>query len=451
MPDYNKLKKTLTEMVQKKKEEKDKEDEMHRMKNEQDRNAMLGTLSGDLVKSLKPVLAEMAKGSRISSDELRSALQEQLNIAIPEIRIPDFPAIPPITVPKPEVTVNVPPIRVPDVIMPKEMDIKGWIGMMGYDKGFLSDPFPVQLRDKDGKPVDLGDFRVAMTGGGGKADFFTIKGFVQSAFSEITNADGQVKVAGTFTAGAAASSFVILGNTEQLPYNSDNPLPITGSITTSPAPQVSGYADSVNVMQYGGAAVPTGLNETNAGVFRTVQMTDSVSSSNIVSSITLKTTQVSGAISSVFLTGYADSSVVYQARTTNPTAKSDGSDVRPSTDDLGRTLTRPVQVRDLIATAYVSVANGTETTLLAGGGAGVFHDLIFVEFSNNSSVAVGVDLRSVTAGNIEKHYEVPANGTAGGALPVPWPQGNVNNNWTVDLPDITGTTVTVSGLFSKEI
>jgi hypothetical protein len=34
---------------------------------------------------------------------------------------------------------------------------------------------------------------------------------------------------------------------------------------------------------------------------------------------------------------------------------------------------------------------------------------------------------------------------------VPLPQGNVNNNWTVDMDDYTNTTVNISALFSKEV
>lgn len=180
--------------------------------------------------------------------------------------------------------------------------------------------------------------------------------------------------------------------------------------------------------------------------------------------------QVSGSNFSVYVTGSSGTTMVVGliasdvaddghapvktgaiARTANPTAVAAGDVVSNAADDLGRQIMRPVQVRDLIATAYVAVTNGTETTLLAAGGAGVFHDLVFIEFSNNSTAAVGVDLRSVTAGSVEKHYEIPANGTVGGALPVPWPQGSANNNWTIDLPDVTGTTVTASGLFSKEV
>jgi len=162
--------------------------------------------------------------------------------------------------------------------------------------------------------------------------------------------------------------------------------------------------------------------------------------------------QVSGSIDSVFVTGAADSFFAFEVMTTNKTAKSDGADIRPKADDLGRQVMRPIQVRDLIATAYVSVSNGTETTLLAAGGAGVYHDLIMITATNNSTAATQLDIRATTGGNIIHTMYLPAStGPVGFSPSVPWPQDNVNNNWTIDMPDQTGTTVHVSALFSKEI
>jgi hypothetical protein len=126
--------------------------------------------------------------------------------------------------------------------------------------------------------------------------------------------------------------------------------------------------------------------------------------------------------------------------------------VKPTFDDLGRQTFRPVQVRDLIVTAYVSLTNGTETTLLAAS-VGSFHDLIYILGANNSDAAVTVDIRPVTAGNVVMSIQIPANGTAGVATPVPYPQSasDTGNNWTADMGDITGTTVYLSALFTREV
>lgn len=174
------------------------------------------------------------------------------------------------------------------------------------------------------------------------------------------------------------------------------------------------------------------------------------------------TVALSGALTSAVVTGPVVADVADDgsapvkiggiARTANPTAVAAGDSVSLSADDLGRQLTRPVQVRDLTITAYATYTTGTEATLLAAT-AGSLHDLIYVLASNNSTAAVGIDIRPVLAGNVVMHLEIPANGVVGVATPVPIPQSasDTGNAWTVDLPDITGTTVYVSALFSREV
>ena len=291
------------------------------------------------------------------------------------------------------------------------MNIKGWINLMGYDKGFLSNPFPVQIRDKDGKPVDFGGSITQILGGGGKHDYFTIRGFTQSAYSELTNADGRLRVS-VETGGSGLT---------------DNEL----RATAVPVSQVSGANWSVYATGFGASVGATILNGEGASLDprdRNWTITETVA--------------VSGALDTVKASGIA--------RTTNPTAVSDGDNQRFSVDDLGRQLVRPVQVRDLTLTAYATLTTGTETTLKAAV-AGSYLDLIYVMGANNSDAAVTVDIRAVTAGNVMMTLQIPANGTAGIACPVPLPQDETGNNWTADMADITGTSVYLTALFSREI
>lgn len=62
-----------------------------------------------------------------------------------------------------------------------------------------------------------------------------------------------------------------------------------------------------------------------------------------------------------------------------------------------------------------------------------------------------VDLRASTGGTICQTIAVPANGTAGISWNVPYPQPFSDAAWTVDMADITGTTVNITATFSKEI
>ncbi len=149
--------------------------------------------------------------------------------------------------------------------------------------------------------------------------------------------------------------------------------------------------------------------------------------------------------------GGSDSVFVYMARTTNPTAVTDGSDVRPSADKLGRTVTRTLQVRDLIVTAYATLTNGTETTLATASAAG-YLDLIYVLASNSSSAAQQVDIRAVSGGNIMTTLWVPGNATSGVSLTVPIPQDATGNAWTAkSTADASNSNVLVTALFTKEV
>lgn len=264
---------------------------------------------------------------------------------------------------------------------------------------------------------------------------------------QVSGAIDSVNVVG-FTSSVAT----VPVNTEGLAYNSDNPLPVTLAASTTIVRQVSGAEDSVMVNN------PKGEGEA-AVALRVLQAGDAVSSVSIASSVvSLEVKQVSGASSSVVASGdvahdTGDSGnpvkVGGQARTTNPTAVADSDRINFTGDKLGRQLMRPYQVRELISTAYVSVSNGTETTLKAAV-AGSYLDLLYIMGANQSSAAVQVDIRGVTAGNILMTLYIPANSVAGVALPIPFPQDETGNNWTVDLPDVTGTTVNVSALFSNE-
>lgn len=399
---------------------------------------LLKNLGPAVIETLRPVLDEIAKNAKLSKEELLNVLsqikidtpkvdvpQTEVKVTIPDIVIPepkvtvnvDAPKIPEIKIPKiivpePKVTVNVPPIKIPDLQWPKDkMPIEGWVQLMGVS---LQNPLPVQIRDANGKPVDFaGNITQVMGGGGGKADFFTIKGFGASAFADYLNADGRLRVS-VETGGSGLT---------------DNEL----RATAVPVAQVSGASWSTEATIVG--TVPVSATDLD------------IRDLNIAQDEVLAH-QVSGSMWSSEASGVA--------RTTNPTAISDGASAKFSTDDLGRQLVRPVQVRDLIYTAYVSKASGstfgTETTLLAAT-AGAMFDLIYVMGSNDSDAAISCDIRGVTAGGVLMNIRIPANGTAGVATPVPIPQtsSDTGNAWTIDLPDVTGTNISISALFSREI
>lgn len=203
----------------------------------------------------------------------------------------------------------------------------------------------------------------------------------------------------------------------------------------------SGTINTVtSLTNFNGNAISTNQGATSPGTLRVIHAGDASVSTSTAGDIAAAATDSGNPVK-----------VGGVAHTANPTAVTDGQRVNFTADKLGRQLTRPIQVRDLIKTAYVSLTTGTEATLLTAA-AGTFADLIMITATNNSSAATQLDIRAVSAGNIVHTMYLPAStGPVGWTPPVPWPQDATGNSWTVDMPDQTGTTVYVSALFSQEI
>lgn len=264
-------------------------------------------------------------------------------------------------------------------------------------------------------------------------------------------------------------------------YSGSNPVPTSGSATLSAAKDQGDTASALRVVHAGDSAASvmsqaTGLNETTAGVIRMVQMSDTVNSvyannpfgqgdvatalrvvqaGNVASSVMTAATGLNETTVDVLrVVQMSDTAASVQAKviamTTLPTAAADAATAFQKSDKIGRAINRPVNARDLIATAYVTLSTGTEATLLAGV-AGNFLDMISIIAANTSTAAVQLDIRAVTAGNIVQTLYIPANATAGWTPPVPWPQDATGNNWTVDMGDFTNSNILISALFSKEI
>jgi hypothetical protein len=295
-----------------------------------------------------------------------------------------------------------------------------------------SNPLPTYLVTDATATVNV----VVVNSAGDYRDTFPISGSVE--VSGVTNSIGATILNGEglardswLVSGVTASVGVSLIGSDGLAFGTSKPIPVTM------VAGVSGTTGTANVdssgVQYSGSnpmpvylVLGAGNSSISVGA-SAVGVSDDGSAPNQIGGI---------------------------ARTANPTAVNGGQVVKSTYDDLGRQVMRPLQVRDLMATAYVSLTTGTETTFLAAT-AGKYFDLVYVMASNTSDVAATISLRGVTAGNILMTLRVPANGIAGISLPVPLIQQNTSdssgNNWTVDMDDITGTTVYMSGLFTNEV
>lgn len=135
-------------------------------------------------------------------------------------------------------------------------------------------------------------------------------------------------------------------------------------------------------------------------------------------------------------------------RTTNPSPKIDGQSTEASYDTIGRQLTRPYQVRNLISTAYASLSTGTKTALITSP-SGSYLDLVQISCYNNSDVATTVVLTDEST--TVKTIPVPASNVTHINYQIPLKQNSKGVAWYVDLPDITGTTIEVTAEFIQEV
>jgi len=394
------------------------------------RSVIVAEVSKEVVRIFAPIMKQMAEQSRLGKAELKGIAEEIASrISMPEINVPELVLpdieLPEINVPAPQVTVNLDAskIKIPDVHMPDHMDIKGWINLMGYDKGLLRNPLPVQLRDSDGKPVNMMENLTTIIGGssgGGSAKIVKISDIRASASSLIDEVEGALRVVDHSGGGG-------LTDTEL-------------RALSVPVEQVSGSNWSTNVIQVGGDDVAKG-SELSDGFLRIVQATDVGTSTN-AQGVAAHDAAVSG---NPLLSGG-------EARTTNPTAVGDGDAVRRMHDVVGRAVTRPVHVRGLLQTAYVTETEVEEVAILAGA-SGVFHDLVYIMGANESDAAINIDIRQTTGGNVQMTLAIPANATAGVAIPVPIPQDHADASWTAqnNASDNSNTIYSITALFSIEV
>lgn len=133
------------------------------------------------------------------------------------------------------------------------------------------------------------------------------------------------------------------------------------------------------------------------------------------------------------------------ARNRQPSASSDLGEIDLLMDDVGRPITTPYQMRDMVSTANATLSNGTNTSLQAGNST-EFFDLVEVTFANESTGAVTVALKD--DGTTAKTFRLPADSTSGATFTVPVPQSAKGGNWTADMEDVSAT-VSVSATFVK--
>ena len=118
------------------------------------------------------------------------------------------------------------------------------------------------------------------------------------------------------------------------------------------------------------------------------------------------------------------------------------------TDLSGRMLVAQQAPRELVVDGTATITGTSETTLIAAGAAGIFHDLSQLTLSNSGDVDVTVSVRRATAGAVVFKVFVRAKGGAVMNFPIPIPQAAAANNWTLQASGST-TSLEAFGLAFK--
>jgi hypothetical protein len=140
------------------------------------------------------------------------------------------------------------------------------------------------------------------------------------------------------------------------------------------------------------------------------------------------------------------------ARTTDPTAVTNGQRVNGIYSVLGKQVTVIEGVRERKVSGLLVLTTNTEQTLIAAGAAGVFHDLILITAtSSDQTQTIRLDFRASTGGAIVFSIHLQGgSGPNGLVIPFPssFPQTTAANNWTVQasVAPAGGQSVRVMGL-----
>lgn len=127
------------------------------------------------------------------------------------------------------------------------------------------------------------------------------------------------------------------------------------------------------------------------------------------------------------------------AKTTQPTAVTDGQRSNVLTDKLGRQVVVPGHIRDLVVQQATTITNSSAETTILTAAAGVFNDLTSLVITNASNQGLTVTIRDATGGTTRAIYYLAANGGLVFTPNVHWKQTTVNNNWTAQLSSATAT------------
>jgi hypothetical protein len=240
--------------------------------------------------------------------------------------------------------------------------------------------------------------------------------------------------------------------------------PVSGSVSVSNFPATQPVSGSVSVSNFPATQAVTGtFFQATQPVSGSVSVSNFPATQAVTGTFFQATQPVSGTffpatqnVAGDVASGSADSgNPVKQggvARTTDPTAVTNGQRVNGIFSILGKQVMVHEGVRERKVTGLLTLTANTEQTLIAAGAAGVFHDLILITAtSSDTTQVIRLDFRASTGGAIVFSIHLqPGSGPNALVIPFPssFPQTTAANNWTVQasVAPVGGQSVRVMGL-----
>jgi hypothetical protein len=402
-----------TEILRKLKEDKDKAKE----RAVAERQMFIDAAGKEIRAAVEPAVQQMMQESANNLAAIKDvvgSIEVKAEVDAPVVNLP-APKVN-VTAPKPQVILDrslskemravKDAISAQEIVFPKPRSIFDDVNL-----GFTP-PIPVIQTDAKGKPV-------GQAGGGGGPSNVHVKEIFGSTATDTFTADGRLKV-------STETGSTGLTDTEL-------------RASAVPVSQVSGANWSVEVTSFSGS-VESQLIDADGNYRGTIPIEGTVT--GITNSVSVQQLDADGAYRDTFpiegtVTGITNTVSVQQV-------DADGAyrDVFP---------VEQVTVRSSTTTAYVTLTDSSEDTLLAGTSS-TFYDLIYIMGANSSDATVTIDIRCGTGGAVVASLAIPANATQGVSLSTPIPMVEAAQAWTAQNngSDISNTTVDVAALFDKQ-
>ncbi len=225
---------------------------------ENERRLLVTSIGQNIAELIQPALENMIQANEGTINSIKQMLKE-IRVEVPKTEV----RMPTINVPRPQVNVSVPEFKMPALNIPAPQVNFPERMSVSMDTVNPKAPLPVMMMDSFGKPMSFS----MGAGGGGKADFFTIKDIRTSTGASWFNDEG-LRVSGSFSVTASNASTQAIDSSGD-PYSQANPLPVT-VVSGSSATTGSALVDSSGVQYSGSNPVPVVITS-GAGATTAVQ------------------------------------------------------------------------------------------------------------------------------------------------------------------------------------